>query len=463
MLTFFKNTSQIDVATVLMLIGEATIWKAAWSRMRGTRRHWTHYIFAVSPGWTPLAGTLFTAMNGGARPFNLIYDRIPEGCGDKGLQLTNLLSGATHAADQTILQNIWESWTNGMEARATARRPEHEFDITKQVGFMDVNLDQLTVSKPLAVALQLACLAAQIIAAAVFFVLRKNGEVLILFLMTLTCQLLLIYAITPRSVMWDKALRGHRGPAVMLHKGSNTSKALIIPRAYLNGANVSLEEFCWSSKVVPSFLDRVKTAMAGISFLALVLSMLMIGWMENTGKVLYLIIGMVGLISYILDATMQPNWTKCLDQAFYGIEACAPINSSLMGCVGILIAGQFSAANDTATRLYPDNARFRDTIQSLENAFSSLCPNCRKVIREGFSARFAHPCTQEDKKHLGAVIDNVCTVDLTRRAEACDKTQKQLSDALASVARLLSASQRSDPVTIHTAMKTDPNVRHSWW
>ena len=55
----FQNKTQVDVATVLMLLGEATIWKAMWTRMRGRRSHWTHYIYAISPGWAPLAGFTF--------------------------------------------------------------------------------------------------------------------------------------------------------------------------------------------------------------------------------------------------------------------------------------------------------------------------------------------------------------------------------------------------------------------
>lgn len=460
----FQNTSQLDVTTVLMLIGEATIWKAVWTRMRGRQAHWTHYLFAVSPGWTPLAGTLFAAMNGGVRPFNLIYERIPEGCCDRGLKLTNLNSGATHSADQTILQNIWETWSNGVDALSGSRLHENELDITKEVGVMSVDLDQLKVSKPLAIGLHSTCLVLQVSIAIVTFIAHLNQEVLVLVIITLCCQALLIAAVTPRSVAWERMLRNYRSSAVMLHKGHDSTRVLIIPRAYLRRNAVNLEELCWKPPFTPDAIDKVKVAMAAIALLGLALSILMVDWMEGPGRTIYLVIGALGFFANALDATMLPNWTIAFGRSFNGAERCAPYKSSLMGGVGVLVAGRFSCAIDVAGLLYPNNLRLRDTLQSLRYAFDTVCTNCRLVIREGFDVRPANKCTQTKMDSLpqeGA--DQTCAETMMEKARACDATQKQMSDALATVAKLLAASQGSDKIDINTAEKNSPYFRHSWW
>ena len=53
----FEGKAQVDVVTVLMLLGEAAIWKVIWGRFRSRRVHWKIWLFAVSPGgrlWQPL-------------------------------------------------------------------------------------------------------------------------------------------------------------------------------------------------------------------------------------------------------------------------------------------------------------------------------------------------------------------------------------------------------------------------
>jgi hypothetical protein len=90
----YEDRSNLDVISVLMLLGEATIWKVVWSRFRSRRTHWKQWLFPISPGWTPLAGSLFAAMNRSAGPPNLIFDRPPEGAIIDGLILMNLDSGA---------------------------------------------------------------------------------------------------------------------------------------------------------------------------------------------------------------------------------------------------------------------------------------------------------------------------------------------------------------------------------
>ncbi|KAL9615731.1 MAG: hypothetical protein Q9160_009304 [Pyrenula sp. 1 TL-2023] len=315
--SLFQERTQIDVTAILLLLGEATIWKAIWTRMRGQRTHWTHYIFAISPEWTALAGTLFASMNGGVRAQNLIFERIPDGCFDGKLMLTNLNSGATHSADQTILQNLWETWAQGVERKLDPRSASG-INFTRQVGVMDLDLDQLTMTKRLAISGQAICLAVQVTAAIVLCVTKANAEPLILLMITLCGQLLLIAAVTPRSGTWTKVVRGHRKSAVMLHKGLDTSKVLIIPRATMQSREISLEEFCWSPEVNARNGDRVRAAGAGLAFVVLVVSILMTGWMEPKGKLVYLITGSLGLLGNMFDAASHPNFSNELKLAFSG-------------------------------------------------------------------------------------------------------------------------------------------------
>src|SRR6266498_3554245 len=66
--SLFQNRSQVDAVSVLVLLGEATVWKAIWGRFRSRRAHWRHWVFAISPGWTPLAASLFANMSGHLGP-----------------------------------------------------------------------------------------------------------------------------------------------------------------------------------------------------------------------------------------------------------------------------------------------------------------------------------------------------------------------------------------------------------
>src|SRR5204862_7103000 len=117
------------------------VWKAIWGRMRAQRLHWTHFVFTISPGWVTLASSIFASMATDGKSNNLIFDRIPEGCSEPGLLMTNLDSGASHSADNVILQNIWQAWSRGIDER----RPNDEVDLTKEVGMLDVWIDRLTL------------------------------------------------------------------------------------------------------------------------------------------------------------------------------------------------------------------------------------------------------------------------------------------------------------------------------
>jgi hypothetical protein len=456
--SLFQVKNQIDVTTLLMLLGEATIWKAIWTRMRGQRTHWTHYIFTVSPGWTTLAGTLFASMDGGIQPLNLIFERIPEGCSDTKLMFTNLNSGATHSADQTILHNIWGTWVQGIENK-TEPTKDAGVDFTRQVGVMDVDLDKLTMTKRLAISIQMICLGLQVTAGIAFCAVELNAEVLIVLMITLCGQVLLIVAITPRSATWTKVVRGHRKSAVMLHKGLDSSKVLIIPRATMRGREISLEEFCWSADITTSARDKFKAAGAALAFIALVVSNLMIGWMGQRGKVLYLIIGSLGLLANMLDAASHPDWSTELKHAFSGAAKCSPRKSSLMGCVGVLIAGQFPGASEAAKNLYPNNARFNDSLQSLENECNRiLCANCRRVIREGHTTRSSYPCVRQQTQRK---FQENCAFAIGKESQACDS--KQLSDALATVSSLFASLEGNTTQPIDTAYKTLLGPKHKYW
>ena len=157
----FDNRSQIDVVSVLLLLGEATIWKAVWSRFRFRRSPWKQWLFAVAPGWAPFAGTVFAAVNGSKGPPNMIFDRPPEGIIDTNLILTNLNSGASHSANHVILQDVWQTWDRGPRAqRQSPPIKEESYDVSRAVGVVDVDFTAMQLQSGWAVWLQCGCLVA---------------------------------------------------------------------------------------------------------------------------------------------------------------------------------------------------------------------------------------------------------------------------------------------------------------
>ena len=138
---------------------------------------------------------------------------------------------------------------------------------------------------------------------------------------------------------------------------------------------------------------------------------------------------------------------------------CSPRKSSLMGCVGVLIAGQFPAANEAAKNLYPNNARFNDSLQSLENECNRiLCANCRRVIREGHTTRGSYPCIRQQTQKR---FQENCAFAIGKESQVCDS--KQLSDALATVSGLFASLEGSTTQPIDTAYKTLLGPKHKYW
>jgi hypothetical protein len=129
----FQQKMQFDVVTVLLLLDEATIWKSVWTRSRFRRCHLKQWIFAIAPGWAPLAGSVFAAMQGSREPPNLVYDRASPEALYPHLELTNLDSGATHKALNVVLQNVWQTWYNG--PRKTGRKAHvlEKYDADKEL------------------------------------------------------------------------------------------------------------------------------------------------------------------------------------------------------------------------------------------------------------------------------------------------------------------------------------------
>lgn len=191
LLPVFQDKSQLDVISVILLLGEATIWKAIWSRFRSTRSTWKQWIFSVSPGWTPLAASIFAAMNGSLSPPNLIFDRSPEGVKEE-LLLTNLNSGATHAASNVILQNIWQVWNRGPRQNHKLRDKNQKYDVTRDVGVVDVDISALKLQHSWAVWIQASALLVQLVVSCTLSFFGWSFEVFTTFCVALCGQLLLI-------------------------------------------------------------------------------------------------------------------------------------------------------------------------------------------------------------------------------------------------------------------------------
>ncbi len=456
----FQGQAQIDVVTVLMLLGEATVWKLIWGRFRSNRSHWPQWIFAISPGWTPLAASLFAAMNGSLGPPNLIFDRSSEGTLSTGLTLTNLNSGATHDARNTILQNIWHTWCRGPRKQKQERTDAREtlFDVTREVGVVDVNLDSLCIKDPKSVWLHIICLTVQLTTSFVLGLTGHSYETLVILLIALAGQILLLLAITPRPQAWHKITRGHRPSAAILHHEHDSMGALIIRRATLNGRAISLEEYCWDSTSTYSMIDNVKLTAAGVSFLLFVTQIILVGWMSTQSRIYYLVLGGLGLLSNIIEAASQPDWMRTFRAAFTGSPHCAPLKGSLMCTIAILVAGQFPAARDTATHLYPDNARFKESWNDLKRILDGIiCAECRKAIRISPSPGNSHVCAQQQ-----AGGDSTCAFVLSLVARTLES--KQLRDGVATVSHLLQSVSGGDGSPfIDTGQEPVPGQkRHVW-
>ena len=295
--TLFQGKAQVDVVTVLMLLGEAAIWKVIWGRFRSRRVHWKHWIFAVSPGWTSLTASLFAAVNGSLYAPNLIFNRVPENATESGLILTNLNSGASHAADNTIIQNIWQTWNGGPRAQQRQSEPYSSFDLTRETGLVDVNLDKLQLENAITWWIQLVCLLIQLCGSFVLGLIRTSFEPFVVLLIAFLGQSMLLMSVVPRPEAWHMAVRGKRPCPVILHKGLDSMGVLFIQRTRMNGREINLEEFCWNSQVPRNTVDNVKLAIGGFAFLIFTTQIILVGFMNQSGRLLYLVFGGLGVIA----------------------------------------------------------------------------------------------------------------------------------------------------------------------
>jgi hypothetical protein len=450
----FQNKTQVDVLAILMLLGEASLWRVLWSRLRSRRAHWSHFMFAASPGWAPLAGSLFAGLASFEGSPNLVFDRAPEGSNDSKVLLTNLNSGATHQADNTMLQNIWQTWNRGYRRQ----RNSNTYDITREIGVVDVNLDQLVIETRWSLYIHLLCLSIQFGGALALGSCGMGFELLAVLFVAFAGQSLLLAAIVPRKKVWNKAVRQHRPAPLLLHKGCDSTGTLILRSVRLGGKSLNMEEFCWESQIGRDRVDTVKMIAAGSAFAVFVLQIILVGWMTAENRTYYLVFGILGLAANTTEVVSKPDWGSAAGKAFTGSPCCAPEKSSLMSSVAMLIAGKFPAALATSQQLYPANSRFDQSLQDLQTIFDELvCQHCRAVIRGCPNAGGLHKCLKKV-----AVVGGVeCSYALAKRARHVDS--KQISDGLAAVCHLLCSLNGSISThQVKTSYKIATTPIHTW-
>lgn len=305
-------------------------------------------------------------MNGSAHAPNLLFDRIPENSLDSGLILTYLNSGASHAATNVIIQNIWQTWNSGPRVQKRQSEARHPFDITREVGLVDINLDRLQLEDPVSWWLQVACLLFQTIGSLLLGVLTGVFEPFLVLLIAFFGQSLLLVSIVPRSEAWHMTTRGHRPCPVMLHRGLDSMGVLFVRRAQLNGREISLEEFCWNSQITRNFADNSKIMPGGVAFLVFTIQIILVELMNQSGRHLYLAFGSLGVLANTFEMASSPRWSPAFASSFTGKALCSPNRGSLMSAVAVLKAGEFPAAIQAAKLLYPDNPRFAMSLWDLE-------------------------------------------------------------------------------------------------
>ncbi|MCJ1386570.1 hypothetical protein MMC17_009696 [Xylographa soralifera] len=450
----FANTSQVDVATVLMLLGEGAIWKAIWARNRSQRSHFRKWIFAISPGWTPLAASLLTALSSNPGAPNLIYDRPPEGTMVDGLLLTNLNLGATHTASNPILQNIWQTWNEGPRAPKQRHGAGDSYDVTREVGVLELNLDALNLHSRFSFWFHALALATQLLGSLAFGLTGESLETFLVLVLALCGQTLLLAAITPGTLAWRKTIRNYKASPVMIHKGLESTGVMIVRRVLLDWQEISLEEFCWDSHVAHTAFDTAKVFAAGVAFLTLTFQILCIGWMATASRQLYLGFSALGLVANILEAASQPDWARVFDDAFSGKARCCPHKGSLLAAVAILLAGQFPAAVFAAKELYPNNTRFQETLDDLETVLDGImCAQCRITIRQ-VTPKHAYSCLWSSTDH-GRVK---CLEVLAEKAKALES--KQLRDGMAAIYHYLHSVETDAETNL---LNTEIGVGNEKW
>ncbi len=419
----FDEKTQIDVFTILLLLGEAAIWNALWCRFRTTRLHWRQWIFAVSPGWAPIAMTVFAKLNVSDGPPNLIFDMPPEGEVEQDLQLTHLSSGATHPATHVVLQNIWHTWVRG--PRKSHRKAfQHDGSWTfKETGLIDIDFDALQLHNNVGLGGQLIALILQFVLAGTLGLLPAfTYEPLIALAVAFTGQLLLVSAVTPREEAWTHPKMSSTIECpVMLHKGLESSSVLIIRKCHRapgvspDNNFVNLESFCSENAAPRKTEDTLKLICAGLSCLALMLHILLVGWMTTMNKILYFIVGCIGLAANITEGASRLNWLQASQTAFTGVPICSPDRSGIMAAVAVLVAGNFLASEQAGNLLFPNNDIFKKTYTELDSMVSNaLCDLCRSKINplrargQNSYLAYADTCTGQPKscvEKLGEELD----------------------------------------------------------
>ena len=386
----------------------------------------------------------------------MIYDRAPENQIEDGLQLTNLHSGATHDASNTILQNIWQTWVQDVHSKQ-----DHGdfFDITRSVGIIsDIDMDKLNMQSRAPIIVHVICLAGQFAAAVFLAIQSHNFEVLIVLSTALLAQTLLLLSIRPSANAWKRSPRGHRPAPVMLHKNLDSMGVLIIRHASTSSTTeISLEEYCWESQASSSNRDWLKLIGAGASFGLFVLQIILVGWMSSsTNRIIYLALGLAGLVANMFESVVPLNWRKA-SKAYEGLPNCAPDKGSLMSAVAMLVAGNFTASDQAARLLYPDNDRFTQSLKQLTAIFNEvLCDTCRSAVLSGLGQNQVLRCQK-----LNIDEPTECAVVLETRIKR--EESKQLSDGMASVGLYLSCLRGArKKIEVSTKEKSKTEVKPAW-
>ena len=387
----------------------------------------------------------------------MIYDRAPENQIEDGLQLTNLHSGATHAASNTIIQNIWQTWVQDVHDDQ-----DHGdfFDITRSVGVIsDIDMDKLNMQSRAPIIVHVICLAGQFAAAAFLAVRFHSFEVMIALSTALFAQTLLLLSIRPSANAWKRSPRGHRPAPVMLHKNLDSMGVLIIRHAFTGlDTEISLEEYCWESQASSGNRDWLKLLGAGASFALFMFQIILVGWMSNSkSRIIYLALGLVGLAANMFESVVPLNWQRAR-QAYQGLSNCAPDKGSLMSAVAMLVAGNFTASDQAARLLYPNNERFTQSLAQLTTIFDNvLCDTCRSAVLSGLGQNQILRC-----QRLDGPATTECAVELETRIK--EEESKQLSDGMASVCRYLSCLKgaRKTLIKPETKEKSKTEVKPAW-
>lgn len=445
--SMFEATMNLDVTTILLLLGESTIWTAVWSRFRFRRWHWTHMVFATSLGWAPLAATVFASMEGRRGPPNLIFDRIPEGVRSSGLLLTNLNSGATHEANHAVLQNIWQAWYRGPR-EYHQKKLGKQYDVTRECGLVDVDVSKLALGFSWSLKLQATCLVAQLVVGIVLAVTDHTLETLVSLGITLAGQWLLLWAVTPSKKAWNgRDLTVHRPAPVMLHRGLNSSAVLIIRSSRAEDKAFSLEEFTFESQAIRDTTDRWRMVAAGCAFMIFLVQVMLVGWMQPVNRIAYCALNTMGLVANALEGSIQPNWLAIYERAFEGVAFCEPRSSTLMATVGLLLGAKFPASTTAAKLLYPDNTRFAGSLLEIQGIFDQiLCKVCRSKFSDATAG--GRPCQVIG----GPVCSNALRQVLAHGEIAA--MSKQTKDAVAACVKFLE-SAKGDEIKTRVTGKFD--------